>query len=391
MSDEIPLFEIPWDETAVANAVESITRGSYWANGPYVEAFERGLESYLGVDHAVAVNSGTTALVAALRAYGIGDGDEVIVPSFTFIATANAVRLVGARPVFADVERETYGLDPARVAAAVTPETAAILPVHPYGAACKIDALVDVAADAGVPLIEDAAEAFGAEYRGQPVGSIGDAAALSFCQNKVLPTGEGGAVVTDDDEIARRLEEFRSHGRRSDDYFDSTDSGEYVRVGTNIRMSDLVASVGCAQLENVESHIADRRRVAARLSERLADIDGVDPHTAAGAGRHVYQLYTVTLERPADRDVVVDTLAERDVASKVYWEPGVHLARSYREEYGYEPGSLPVTEEITGRVLSLPIHPNLEDREIERITAGVRAGVERARTSDVTGPNAPSN
>lgn len=391
MSDEIPLFEIPWDETDVANAVESITRGSYWANGPYVDAFEDGLESYLGVDHAVTVNSGTTALVAALTAHGIGEGDEVIVPSFTFVATANAVRLVGARPVFADVERETYGLDPEHVATLLTDDTAAIVPVHPYGAPCEIGLLEDVAADADVLLIEDAAEAFGAEYRGRTVGTIGDAAALSFCQNKVLPTGEGGAVVTDDDEVARRLEEFRSHGRRSDDYFDSSDSGEYVRVGTNVRMSDLVASVGCSQLERVESHIADRRRVATQLSERLADVDGVEPHTAAGRGRHVYQLYTITLEGPAQRDAVIDTLAERDVASKVYWEPGVHLARSYRDEYGYEPGSLPVTEEITGRVLSLPIHPNLEDHEIERIVAGVRAGVERARTPGVTDPNVPSN
>ena len=383
MSDEIPLFEIPWDERDVTNAVDSITRGSYWANGPYVDEFERGLESYLGVDHAVTVNSGTTALVAALTAHGIGDGDEVIVPSFTFIATANAVRLVGARPVFADIDRETYGLDPERVAARITDDTAAILPVHPYGAACEIGLLEDIAADAGIPLIEDVAEAFGADYRGRTLGTIGDTAALSFCQNKVLPTGEGGAVVTDDDDVARRLERFRSHGRVSSDYFDSADSGEYVDVGTNVRMSDLVASIGCAQLEKVEDHIANRRRVASRLSDGLASVDGVEPHTAAGRGRHVYQLYTVTLDETIDRDVVIDTLDERGIASKVYWEPGVHLTRSFRDEYGFEPGSLPVTEEITGRVLSLPIHPDLRDDEIDRIVAAVDAGVERGRTAPV--------
>ncbi|WP_121744977.1 DegT/DnrJ/EryC1/StrS family aminotransferase [Natronorubrum halophilum] len=379
MSTEIPLFEIPWDEDDVANAVDSITRGSYWANGPYIDRFESGLESYLGVDHAITVNSGTTALVAALTAHGVGEGDEVIVPSFTFIATANAVRLVGARPVFADIERETYGLDPECVTAKVSDETAAILPIHPYGCACQIDALVEIAADAGVPLIEDAAEAFGAEYRGQALGTFGDAAALSFCQNKILPTGEGGAIVTDDDDIARRVEQFRSHGRTSSEYFVSSDSGEYVGLGTNVRMSDLVASIGCAQLTKVDDHIERRRRVATQLSDGFADVEGVTPHTAAGRGNHVYQLYTVTLSETVDRETVIDTLSQRGIASKVYWDPCVHLTRAYREEYGYEPGAFPVTEAVMGRVLSLPIHPNLTGDEIDRITAGVSAGVERGR------------
>ncbi|ELY48908.1 DegT/DnrJ/EryC1/StrS family aminotransferase [Natronolimnohabitans innermongolicus] len=379
MSNEIPLFEIPWDENDVANAVDSITRGSYWANGPYIDEFERGLESYLGVDHAVTVNSGTTALVAALTAHGIDEGDEVIVPAFTFIATANAVRLVGADPVFADIERETYGLDPDDVATKVTDDTAAILPIHPYGAACDIGPLAEIAAEADVPLIEDAAEAFGADYEGRTLGTIGDSAALSFCQNKVLPTGEGGAVVTDDDDLARRLEQFRSHGRASDEYFSSSGSGEYVDVGTNVRMPDLIASIGCAQLEKVEDHIANRRRVASQLSDGLAGFDGVEPHTAAGRGRHVYQLYTVTLGEDIDRDAVIETLADREIASKVYWEPGVHLTESYRDAYDYEPGTVPVTEEIAGRVLSLPIHPDLRGDEIDRIVTAVGAGLERGR------------
>lgn len=384
MSDAIPLFEIPWNDDVVANVVDSTTRGSYWANGPYVEEFERGLESYLGVEHAITVNSGTTALVAALTAHGIGEGDEVIVPAFTFIATANAVELVGARPVFADVERESYGLDPDDVAATVDDDTAAILPVHPYGAPCRIDALADVAADAGVPLIEDVAEAFGADYRGQPLGTIGDSAALSFCQNKILPTGEGGAVVTDDDDLAARVEQFRSHGRASTAYFDSADSGEYVAVGTNVRMADLVASVGCAQLETVEQYIADRRRVASALSDGLSTVPGVEPHTAAGRGRHVYQLYTVTFDETIDRQVVIDVLADHDIASKVYWDPGVHLTQWFRDAYGYEPGTLPVTENVTDRVLSLPIHPELRRSEIERIVDAVRAGVDRARSEPVS-------
>lgn len=380
MNDSIPLFEIPWDQRDVANAVDSITRGSYWANGPYVEAFETGLEEYLGVEHAVTVNSGTTALVAALTAHGVGEGDEVIVPSFTFIATANAVRRVGARPVFADIQRAAYGLDPDAVADAISDDTAAIVPVHPYGAACEIDALTELAADADIPLIEDAAESFGADYEGTLLGTFGESAALSFCQNKILPTGEGGAVVTDDDGIARRVERYRSHGRVSDEYFQSADSGEYVGVGTNVRMSDLVASIGCAQLEKVEANIAGRRRAADRLSTGLADVPGVEPHAAAGRGRHVYQLYTVTLETDVDRSVVIDTLTEREIASKVYWEPAVHQTRAYSEEDG-ESASLPVTEDVAGRVLSLPIHPELRPAEVDRIVAGVSAGIERGRST----------
>ncbi len=391
MSNEIPLFEIPWDQDDVANAVDSITRGAYWANGPYIEEFEDGLEGYLGVEHAVTVNSGTSALVAALTAYGIGEGDEVIVPSFTFIATANAVRLVGATPVFADIERETYGLDPERVEARVTDDTAAILPIHPYGAACDIGALETIAAEAGVPLIEDVAESFGADYYGRTLGTIGDSAILSFCQNKILPTGEGGAIVTDDDDLARRLERYRSHGRASSEYFDSPGSGEYTGVGTNVRMSDLVASIGCAQLEKVEEHIANRRHVASRLTDGLAAIEGVEPHTAGGRGRHVYQLYTVTLDDTVDRDAVIDALTRRGIASKVYWDPGVHLTQAYRDEYGYEPSVLPVTEEIAGRVLSLPIHPGLRDDEVERITAGVRAGVEGDRATGACQSNTIQN
>ncbi|TYL37479.1 DegT/DnrJ/EryC1/StrS family aminotransferase [Natronococcus pandeyae] len=384
MSDAIPLFEIAWDERDVQNAVDSITRGSFWANGPYIEEFEAGLESYLGVEHAVTVNSGTTALVAALEAHGIGEGDEVIVPAFTFIATANAVRLVGARPVFADIEAETYGLDPAAVVENVTEETAAIMPIHPYGAPCRIDSLADVASDANVPLIEDAAEAFGSEHRGRTLGTIGDTATLSFCQNKVLPTGEGGAVVTDDDDLARRLERFRSHGRASDDYFSSSGSGDYVELGTNVRMSDLVASVGCAQLEKVDELIAGRRRVAKRLAAGLADVTGVKPHAAAGSDQHVYQLFTVTFAANVDRDAVIDTLAERSIASKVYWDPPVHLTHAYRERYGYERGLLPVTEEVSERVLSLPIHPELRNDEIDRIVAAVRDGVERGSSTSAS-------
>jgi perosamine synthetase len=374
-SSPIPLFEIDWDRAEIQNAIDSITRGSYWANGPYVDEFERGLEASLGVDHAVVCNSGTTALIAALQACGIGPGDEVIVPSFTFISTANAVVSVGAEPVFADVESERYGLDPESVESVITDDTAAILPVHYAGRACRLHDLADIAGRHGLTLIEDAAEAQGARADGDAVGTVGDVGMLSFCQNKIVATGEGGAVVTDDDDIADGVRLLRSHGRVSGDYFSSTDGGEYTTLGSNYRMPDVVAAIGVAQLDRVETLIDRRRAVAHRYTEQLSDVDGVRPPTDGAADeRHVYQLYTVRFEPWVDRDAVAEYLSTHDVASKVYFDP-VHLSTYYRQEHGCEPGTLPVTEDLSARVLSLPMHPNLSSEAVDRVVSTLDAAL----------------
>lgn len=379
MDEPIPLFEIAWDEDDIVNAVQSIGRGSYWAKGPYVDSFENGLEDYFGVEHAITTNSGTTALVAALQACGVGEGDEVIVPSFTFIATANAVRLVGAEPVFADVERKTYGLDPESVRDCLTERSAAIVPVHVYGAPCRIQELRTIAEEADLFLVEDAAEAFGASTADGLAGTLGDAGVLSFCQNKILPTGEGGAVVTDDDELAAKVRLYRSHGRPEGSYFESVGSGEYVALGTNIRMSDLTAAVGCSQLEKVDALIDRRRTVASTLHDRLKKLDGVSVHDGTPDTTHVYQLYTITLQSDIDRDTVIEALNERGIAAKIYWDTPVHQAQYYREADTWGDAVLPVTEDLVGRVLSLPMYPDLESRQIDRIADAVEAGVARAK------------
>jgi len=378
MTDDVPLFEIPWSREEVQNALDSITRGSYWANGPYVDAFEEGIESFLGVEHAVVFNSGTTALASALRAHGIGPGDEVVVPSFTFVATANAVRLVGADPVFADVERDRYGLDPESVREVATDRTEAVVPVHYAGTPCRIDDLAEVARAEDLVLVEDAAEAFGATLDGTPVGTFGDSAMLSFCQNKVVATGEGGAVVTDDADLAADLRLLRSHGRASGEYFESSGGGEYRALGNNLRMPDVVAAVGVGQLDRVEELIAGRRRVASEYADRLAQIEGVEPIPDPPGGRHVYQLYSVTFDPEIDRDSVVETLADRGIASKIYFEP-VHESTYYWETYEKPVEHLPVTEELSERVLSLPMHPELSTAEIDRVADALADAVERAR------------
>lgn len=371
----IPLFEIDWDDTDIENVTESITRGGYWANGPYIDKFESELKSYFGTENAVVVNSGTTALVAILHALGIGDGDEVAVPSFTFISTANAVRLVDAEPTFVDIERETYGMSPRSLESRIGENIAAIVPVHCYGAGCQIEEIVSIGEEYDIPVVEDAAEAMGAELNETMLGTFGEAAILSFCQNKIIATGEGGAILTDDDELAKKVKLYRSHGRASSDYFDSADSGQYIEVGTNIRMSDLSAALGCSQLGRIDELINGRLRAATELNEGFAEIEGVQPHEAVDDGTHVYQLYTVELADWVDRTRVIETLSARNIASKIYWDPPIHRTDYYLRTKDDTP-NLPVTDEISSRVLSLPMHPNLSTDETNRIIDAVESGIE---------------
>lgn len=370
MTDSIPLFEISWDEREMLNAVESIGRGSYWAKGPFVDQFERRLEEYFGVEHALVVNSGTTGLVAVLRACGIGPGDEVVVPSFTFIATANAVRLVGAEPVFADIEPDTYGLDPESVRNQVTDRTEAIVPVHLYGGPCRIDDLRAIGDEEDLVVVEDAAEAFGSTYDGDYVGTFGDAGVLSFCQNKVVVTGEGGAVITDDDDIAADVRLYRSHGRSPGDYFENVGSGEYVALGTNNRMSDLTAAIGCAQIEKASGLIDSRRSIARYMNEQLEPLNSVRVPQPTERGTHVYQLYTIRLDEWVDRDAVIETLETHDISSKIYWDTPVHETHYYRQTDREYP-ELQTTGSVADTVLSLPIYPDLRSEQADRIVDAI--------------------
>jgi len=298
-----------------------------------------------------------------------GPGDEVIVPSFTFIATANVVELVGAEPVFADIETDTFGLDPSSVELKITDQTAAIIPVHVYGAPCYIHELSEIADKNNLWLIEDAAEAFGAKADGELVGTIGDIAALSFCQNKVLPTGEGGAVMTDNAEFAGRASQFSNHGRVEGDYFGSVGSGEYKTVGSNYRMPDMVAAVGCAQLSKVDNLIDQRQTVATHYHDGISEIPGVQPHEARTSDTHVYQLFTVLCEENSIRQHLIESLTDAQISCKIYWDPPVHQ----NEVFGSNDyGRLPHTADISGRVLSLPMYPTLPLADVDRVVDTLR-------------------
>jgi len=373
MDSKIPLFKIYWDEEDIKMVNKSIQRGMFWAIGPNIDEFERIIADYAGTRHALVFNSGTSALHAVLSAYGIGRGDEVIVPSFTFIATANAPLFLGAKPVFADIEEKTYGLDPDDVNRKITPRTKAIMPIHYGGCPCLIAELRQVAKENNLILIEDAAESLGATVNGKKVGSFGDAAILSFCSNKVVTTGEGGAVVTDSADTYEKLKLIRSHGRaETANYFSSTDYMDYVTLGYNFRMSDITAALGIAQLKKIDNVIKMRRRNAEMLSNKLSRIAEIEIPLPADNLFHIYQMYTIKVrDGQVKRDALAAYLAEKGIMTKVYFLP-VHFTHFYRNELRYD-CELPVTERLSKQVLTLPMYPTLTENEIDYIADNIAA------------------
>lgn len=364
MTWKIPLFKIYWDEVDVDAVDNEIKSGMNWAVGKNVEKFETMLNEEMGSKYSIVFNSGTSAAHALLLAYGIRNGDEVIVPSFTFIATANAPLFVGAKPVFADIEKETLGLDPENVKKIISKKTKAIIPIHYGGCPCKIKELRELAYEHNLILIEDAAEAIGAKIGDKMVGTFGDSAILSFCQNKIITTGEGGAVLTDSRKIFEKLRLIRSHGRlESADYFSSLKPFDYVTLGYNFRMSNIVASLGISQLKKLDKIIAKRRENSKYYNKKLHKLnEHIRPLSSPPNYYHVYQLYTVLTKR---RDDLMKYLADKGIMTKIYFDP-VHLSYFYKNKLNYN-YTLPVTEKIAKEVLTLPMHPNLKKEEINFI------------------------
>jgi len=367
MSGKIPLFRIHWSEEDVELVAQVIRSGASWANGPQIQDFEAEIARYLGTEFAVTFNSGTSALHAVLQAAGIGPGDEVIVPSFTFIATANAPLFNGARPVFADIEEVTFGLDPADLQEKITPKTRAVIPVHYGGCPCRIPEICEVARDHGILVIEDAAEALGASLAGKRVGTFGDAAALSFCQNKIITTGEGGAVVTASPSLAGNLRLVRSHGRQEEgcDYFATAAPMDYISLGYNFRMSSMTAALGRAQLSRIGQLISLRQEAAAlyrRELERRVPVCRVPLYPETHEA--VYQIFSV---RVPERDGLSRYLESRGILTKIYFPP-VHETHFYRNLLKNRP-VLPVTEAVSREILSLPFYPGMPKDEIDRVVS----------------------
>lgn len=335
-------------------AVDAVMASGMLAQGAEVAAFEAEFSAHVDGRPCVAVSSGTSALLLGLTAAGIGPGDEVIVPSFSFAATANAVRLAGAEPVFVDIEPDHFCLDPAATAAAIGPRTAAIMPVHLYGHPAAMAEFEALAQRHGLLLAEDAAQAHLAGLHGRPVGTFGTVAAFSFYPTKNMTTGEGGLVVCADDQVARRVRLLRNQGMER----------RYANeiVGHNARMTDIGGAIGRVQLRRLPGWTEDRRRHAAALTAGLAGCVGVPP-VAEGAAP-VWHQYTV---RAAARDRLVTDLGADGVGAGVYYPTPIHRLPAYDLSL-----DLPETERAAAQVLSLPVHPGLSEQDVERVVEAVR-------------------
>lgn len=345
-------------------AVDRVLRSGMVAQGPEVAAFEREFSDHFAQGRVtVAVNSGTSGQHLGLLAAGVGPGDEVIVPSFTFAATGNSVALTGATPVFADIEPTYFTLDPASVRAAITSRTKGIMPVHLYGHPFLVDQIEEIATDYGLAIYEDAAQAHGASWAGRPVGTIGEFAMFSLYPTKNMTSGEGGMVTCANDKIARNVRLLRNQGMEK--------QYENEIIGFNARMTDIHAAIGRVQLTKVDGWTSKRQSNAAYLDAGLSGIDGVQiPEVAAGAV-HVYHQYTVRLDA-AERDRIhVALKEEHGVGSGVYYPIPNHRLPSLAK---FAPGlELPETERAAREVLSLPVHPSLSEDDLARIVNGVDA------------------
>ena len=370
---KIPLFKIYWDEQDVESVNSIIREGAFWAGGPTIDKFEEKIAQYIGRKFCVVFNSGTSALHADLLAHGIGPGDEVIVPSFTFITTANAVLFVGAKPVFADIEEKTLGLNPEDIKNKITKKTKAIITVHYGGCPCLITEIKKIADDNHLILIEDSAEAFGSSIGNKKLSTFGDSAMLSFCQNKIISTGEGGAIVTDSRDLYEKLKLWRSHGRQEDPrYINTPEYLDHIALGYNFRMPDMVAALGLSQIEKTDKLIEMRKKGADYYNEKLKLIDEIIVLGHPENYSHVYQLYTIRIKSGrGDRDNLIKYLAERGVMTKVYFHP-VHLTRFYKNRFGYRGGELPLSEKMSEEVLTLPMYPEITREEIEYVVENIK-------------------
>jgi dTDP-4-amino-4,6-dideoxygalactose transaminase len=331
--------------------------------GPNVRAFEEEAASYLGVNHAVGCASGTDALHLALIAAGIKEGDEVITTPFTFIATAEAILYVGAKPVYVDIDEKTLNIDVNQLEAAITPNTKAILPVHLFGQPADMAAIQAIADKHNLVVVEDCAQSFGADIDGRQTGSMGIAGCFSFFPSKNLGCfGDGGLISTNDDKVAEHLRVLRNHG--------SWKRYNHSELGFNSRLDELQAVILRAKLKRIDQYNEGRRRVAHRYSAALAEMDGITPPHEDGIGRHVYHQYTLLSE---NRDAIMAALQEQQIACAVYYPIPLHQQEVFADVC--QGVSLPVTEKIASQCMSLPIYPELEDEKVDRVLEVIRGAL----------------
>ena len=344
------------------HAVLEVLDSGILAQGPRVKAFEEAFAQMCGTDHAIAASSGTTALYIALLVHKIGVGDEVITPSFTFIASANSILYTGARPVFVDIDPLTYNLDPAKIEEVITPRTKAIMPVHLYGLMCNMSAIMEIARVHNLIVIEDACQAHGASYKGQKAGSFGTGV-FSLYPTKNITSGEGGMITTSDDEICESCRVIRNHGMHRRYYHDE--------LGYNFRMTDIHAAIGLAQIGKLDKFNSARKNNAAYLN---ANLKGVDTPYVPEGYVHVFHQYTIRVPG-GRRDALRKYLKDQGIGTEIYYPVPTHKQRFYIEELRYDI-LLPESEKAAEEVISLPVHPSVSQRDLETIAGAVNNFIE---------------
>jgi dTDP-4-amino-4,6-dideoxygalactose transaminase len=365
MDKIIPFLDLKSHHAAIRaeldHAIKEVIDSGAFAGGQFVEKFEREFADYCGARYCIGLGSGTEALWLALLAGGVGAGDEVITVANTFMATAEAITYCGARPVFVDVNEKTYTMDPAGLEAALSPRTKAVIPVHLFGQPADMDPISAFARAHDLLVIEDAAQAHGARYKGRAAGTIGDAGSFSFYPSKNLGAlGEAGAIVTNNPELQDKIRMLRDHGQNRKYY--------HQLVGWNCRMDGFQGAVLSVKLRHLENGNSLRRAHALRYNSALQESDGVVTPFEAPYARHVYHVYSVRIK---NRDEVIGSLSDRGIQCAVHYPVPIHLQKAY-QNLGYRNGSLPVSERIASEMVSLPMFPELTDAQIDAVARGVR-------------------
>ncbi|MHB8107629.1 MAG: DegT/DnrJ/EryC1/StrS family aminotransferase [Candidatus Cryosericum sp.] len=362
-----------WIDASDEQAVLDVLRSDHLSLGPCLPEFEQGLAHVAGVAHGIAVNSGTSALHLVVRSLGLTEGDEVITTPFSFIASSNCLLFEHVKPVFVDIRPDTYNIDPARIAVAITARTKAILAVDAFGQPAELDAIESIARQHGLQLIEDSCESLGSEWKGRRCGSWGAAGTFGFYPNKQITTGEGGCVVTQSDGIAALCRSMRNQGRG--------ETGEWLaheRLGYNYRISDISCALGTSQLRRLDNIIELRGRAAGRYSTLLKDVPEVVTSTILpDVTRMSWFVYVIRLADQftrADRDWLVGWLADHGVQSRPYFTP-IHLQPFYVQEFGYKPGDFPITDHVSARTIALPFFTMITLEQQQEVVASLKDGL----------------
>ena len=369
MEWKIPLSDIDLDEEEI-EAVVKVLKSKWLSLGPVTQRFEEEFANYLGVKHAFGVSNGTSALHIALKVLGIKGGDEVIVPSLTFVATANSVLYCGAKPVFADITSlDNFNISPDDILEKITKRTKAIAIVHYGGYPCDMNAIMEIAKDHNLKVIEDAAHAPGAEYKGRKCGTIGHVGCFSFFANKNLVTGEGGMIVTNDDSLAEKIRIMRSHGMTTltwDRHKGHAHSYDVVDIGFNYRLNEVASALGLVQLKKLNENNGRRKKIVEGYRKRLEDISGISVPFKDRKEKSSYHIFPILLSEEFSKKEFMDRLKEKGIQTSVHYPP-IHLFTYYRKTFEFKEGMLPKTEYVGEHEVTLPLYPMMSEEDIEYI------------------------